>query len=206
MTKNSKMDFQSASRLATLISRSFAEDFFRLLVIYEDISASESASILDLHIKTAQDFLEGLVAEGVIERREVSQGKRPHNRYKMLDPRIEIKVNLKDIPDKPSSLNYSDLEIRERKNNRAVFTSGSGIDMISSITLITGEGRKKKEHKINITDRQGKFLFYLPFPNSKHEKIQHIYKKSGLDRKFLPEILDLIDILIDYKVIETLGR
>lgn len=206
MTKKSSMDFQSASRLATLISRSFAEDFFRLLVIYEDISASESASILDLHIKTAQDFLEGLVSEGVVERKEVSQGKRPHYRYKMVDPKIDIRVNLNEIPKKEIVEDYRDLEIREMKNNRAVFTSGSGTDMISSITLITGEGRKKKERKINITDRQGKFLFYLPFPTSKHEKIKHIYKKSDLDRKFMSEILDLVDILLDYKVIEALGR
>lgn len=206
MTKNNKMDFQSASRLASLISKSFAEEFFRLLVIYEDISSSESASILDLHIKTAQDFLEGLVSEGVVERKEVSQGKRPHYRYKMIDPKIDIRVNLKEIPKKEIVEDFKDLEIREKKNNRAVFTSGSGTDMISSITLITGEGRRKKERKINITDRQGKFLFYLPFPTSKHEGIKHIYKKSGLDRKFMPEILDLVDILLGCKVIEALGR
>ncbi len=206
MTKQQSMDYKSASRLATLISRSFAEEFFRLLMVYADISASESASLLDLHIKTAQDFLEGLTAERIIERKEVSQGKRPHYRYKLKDPKINIHINLHDILDKTNDRKYLNLEIRERKNNRAVFTISAGSDMISSITLITGEGRKKKERKINITDRQGRFLFYLPFPNSKHEKIQSIYEKSRLDRKYLPEIIDIIDVLIGFKVIEAPGR
>jgi len=204
MKKKQTIDFQSVSRLATLISRSFAEDFFRLLTVYEDISASESASLLDLHIKTAQDFLEGLVAEGIAEKKEVSQGKRPHYRYKLINTEINLKLNLNQFLEKTSLVEYKYLKIREKRNSRTIFTTGSGTDMISSITLITGEGRKKKERKINITDRQGKFLFYLPFPTSKHEEIKHIYKKSGLDRKFMPEILDLVDILLDFKVIEAL--
>ena len=204
MKKNQTIDFQSASRLATLISRSFAEDFFRLLVVYEDISASESASLLDLHIKTAQDFLEGLVEEGIAERREVSQGKRPHYRYKLINTEIKIKLHLNQLAEKFSVEEYKYLKIREKKNSRAIFTTGSGSNMISSITLIIGEGRKKKERKINITDRQGKFLFYLPFPNSKPEKIQSIFKKSGLEKKYLAEIFDIIDVLVEFDVIEAL--
>ena len=62
------MDFNTASKLSSLISKDYAEDFFKLLVMYQDISASEAASRLNLHTKTAQDFLEGLDSFGIVSK------------------------------------------------------------------------------------------------------------------------------------------
>ena len=56
------MDFKTAAALGALLSKDYAENFFKLLVNYQDISASEAASRLNLHIRTAQDFLESLHA------------------------------------------------------------------------------------------------------------------------------------------------
>ena len=54
------MDFHTAAKYATLLTKDYAEDIFALLVNYQAISASEVATRLNLHIKTAQDFLEAL--------------------------------------------------------------------------------------------------------------------------------------------------
>ena len=54
------MNFHTAAKYASLLSKDYAEDIFRLLVNYQAISASEVATRLNLHIKTAQDFLEAL--------------------------------------------------------------------------------------------------------------------------------------------------
>ena len=54
------MDFKQAAILGSFISKDYAEDIFELLVNYQAISASEAAARLNLHIKTAQDFLEAL--------------------------------------------------------------------------------------------------------------------------------------------------
>ena len=48
------MNFDTARRLGACLSRDYAGDLFRLLVNYRDISASEAASRLNLHIRTAQ--------------------------------------------------------------------------------------------------------------------------------------------------------
>jgi len=40
------MDFKTASQLGSIISKDYAEDFFKLLVVYQDISASEAAYFL----------------------------------------------------------------------------------------------------------------------------------------------------------------
>ena len=72
------MDFQKISRFGALLSKDYAGDFFRLLVTYQDISASEAASRLNLHIKTAQDFLDGLEEQDVVSKEEVYEKKRPY--------------------------------------------------------------------------------------------------------------------------------
>ena len=73
------MDFQSISKFSVLFSKSFAQDFFKLLVTYKDISASEAASRFDLHIKTAQDFLEELYTLDIVNREEVFEQDSHHN-------------------------------------------------------------------------------------------------------------------------------
>ena len=52
------MKLEEASKFGTYISKSFTKDMFRLLMNYRDISASEAASRLGIHIQTVQDFLE----------------------------------------------------------------------------------------------------------------------------------------------------
>jgi len=194
-------DFQSLSRMAALLARPFAEPFFQLLATYESVSASEAASMLDLHIQTAQEFLEGLYREGVVQRNEVSEGKRPYFRYMLKEYHIDLRINLKDLRE-PSQRENMDDFVREKKNSGALFKEGSGPGSISSVTIFTGEGRRRKERKINLTAKQGRFLYFLPFPNSKPQTIKALLKSAHLDRRDLPEIMDLLNLLSDHDIID----
>jgi hypothetical protein len=69
------MEFQKITQLASIFSKNYARDVLRLLIIYQDISASEVASRLNLHIKTAQDFLEELCLIKIVQRKEVFEKK-----------------------------------------------------------------------------------------------------------------------------------
>ena len=84
------MDFQTAAQLSTYLSKDYAEEFFKLLVNYQDISASEAASRLGMHIRTAQDFLDGLAELGVIKKSEVHEKKRPYFRYSLTKQSISL--------------------------------------------------------------------------------------------------------------------
>ena len=88
------MNFDDARRLGACLSRDYAGDLFRLLVNYRDISASEAASRLNLHIRTAQDFLETLNDLGVLSREEVFERKRPYFRYALASNRIRFDLDL----------------------------------------------------------------------------------------------------------------
>ena len=197
------MEFKQVQRMANLLSKPFAGDIFKLLVNYQDISASEAATRLGLHIKTAQDFLEELTVLDVCEKKEVYEKKRPYYRYKLKKYQFSIDVDLSVLADKSSHTDSRLLmKIRERKNANAVFTLARNGDFISSVTIFIGEGRKKKERKISLTQAQGKFLYHLPFPTAQPVTIKEIMQQAGIEPEHQMEILDIVEVLDENNVIE----
>ena len=196
------MDFIAAAKLGTYISKEYAEDLLRLLVNYKDISASEAASRLSLHIKTAQEFLEAMAALDILEKEEVYQKKRPYFRYSLKKNRISMDIDLTSLQ-KIQGAEDLTRKIRERKNSRARFAAARDNRSIGSVVIWPGKGRDRKEIKISLTQPQGKFLYHLPFPTAGHSSIAEIMEKADVDRSRAPEILDIIDLLEKYKVIDT---
>ncbi|MCB2178555.1 hypothetical protein KQH61_03985 [bacterium] len=195
------MDFKTASQLSTYLSKDYAEDFFTLLVNYQDISASEAASRLNLHIRTAQDFLDGLAALGIVDKTEVHEKKRPYFRYTLTNDTITLEVNLNELGKENPREGLNRL-VREKANAGANFTIARSGDCFSSVTIWEGEGRERKEHKISLTTPQGKFLFHLPFPQSKPLPIVKIMEKAHVDEAYSTEIQDIVEALALQEVIE----
>jgi hypothetical protein len=197
------MDFHTAGKYASLLSKDYAEDIFALLVNYQAISASEVATRLDLHIKTAQDFLESLTQLDIVSKEEIFEKKRPYYRYILQQNRIVIDIDLLQVKQEPSHNSLS-MRIREKENAGARFAFARSDDYITSVTIWTGEGREREERKIKLTTPQGKFLFHLPFPKAVTLSITEIMQKAGIDPTLAPEIIDLVQLLEKYKVIENL--
>ncbi len=195
------MDFPTAAKYASLLSKDYAEDIFELLVNYQAISASEAAARLNLHIKTAQDFLEALAGLGILSKQEVYEKTRPYFRYILKQDRIVIDIDLHQVKRNPGKSNLSQ-RIRERKNAGARFSTARSDDAITSVTIWTGEGRKRQERKIKLTAPQGRFLYHLPFPDAEPLSVAEIMHKAGLEPSLAPEIVDLLQLLDKYSVIE----
>jgi len=199
------MDFKTAAKYASLLSKDYAEDIFDLLVNYQAISASEVAARLDLHIKTAQDFLEALAGLGILAKEEVLEKKRPYYRYVLQQTRILIDIDLLQIKREPTRNSLS-IHIREKENAGARFAVARGDNYITSVTIWSGEGRGREERKVKLTTPQGKFLYHLPFPKAKPLSIAGIMQKAEVDESLAPEILDLVQLLEKYEVIENLSE
>ena len=196
------MDFKTAATIGAYISKDYAEDFLELLVKYQDISASEAASRLGLHIRTAQDFLEGLANLDILHKEEAQEKKRPYFRYSLKTYQISIEVNLNNIvkEQKPGTMTR---QLREKANAGANFSLARGGEYISNVSLWTGEGRDRKERKISLTRSQGLFLYHMPFPNAEFLSMADIMGKAGIDDVFSPEIMDIVEVLEKNDVIEA---
>jgi len=197
------MDLKKAAIFGTYIAKDYAGDILRMLATYHDVSASEAASRLSLHIRTVQDFLEAMAEVGVLNKEEVYEKKRPYNRYTLKETRIKVDIDLSILSKDSKPKGKMALKIRERKNAGARFTTARYDQWISSVVIWIGEGRERKERKINLTVPQGKFLFNLPFPSAEFQTVLKIMEKAGVDSGNSSEILDIVDVLIEYKVIES---
>lgn len=195
------MEYKTAAQLSAYLSKDYAEDFFKLLVNYQDISASEAASRLSLHIRTAQDFLEGLTTLGIVNKTEVHEKKRPYFRYELVTKKIKIEVDLSEFEKENPGEGLARL-VREVKNDGANFTISRSGDSFSSITVWEGDGRERKVKNISLTTPQGKFLFHLPFPQARPLSIADVMEKAGVELDYSTEIQDIVDELVRLGVIE----
>ncbi len=197
------MDFKQAAILGSFISKDYAEDLFRLLATYTSISASEAASRLNLHIKTVQDFMEAMFDLGFLEREEVYEKKRPYYRYRIKVKKILMELDLVPLFPKENSDDRPSLKIREKKNAGVRFTTSRDNQYISNVAIWIGQGRDRTERRINLSIPQGKFLFHLPFPSADFQPVGEIMRKAEVDGSNLSEVLDIVDALIGFGVIET---
>ena len=195
------MDFKRAKILSNYLSRDYAETVFRFLVNYKDVSASEIASRLNMHIRPIQEFLETMSLYGIAEKEKVYEKKRPYFRYSLKKKKIEIIIDLEEIFNNEEEKEM-DFRIRELKNSNGKFTVARNGEYFSTITIWKGKTRSSKEHKINLTISQGKFLYYLPFPESEASSIDDLMRKANIDKSNKQEILDIIDVLYTNQIIE----
>jgi len=197
------MEYKKAAQLSAYLSKDYADDFFKLLVNYQDISASEAASRLSLHIRTAQDFFDGLSELGVLKKTEVHEKKRPYFRYNLVSSKIKIDIDLNEFAKENPSEGLARL-VREMKEIGANFSVARSGDSFSSVTIWEGEGRERQVKNISLTTPQGKFLFHLPFPQSRPLSIAEVMEKAGVDLEYSTEIQDIVDELIRLEVIEVI--
>jgi predicted transcriptional regulator len=195
------MTFKEAAKISAYLSKDYAEKIFRLIMAYQDISASEAASRLGIHIRTVQDFLETMAEYDVINKKEVYEKKRPYYRYSIMKKKIEISI---DLEKEFSSLsnNPSDFKIKEARETGVKFSMARNGEYFSTVTLWIGEGRTSKERKINLTSAQGQFLYYLPFPDGLPLSIDEIMEKASIGKINRSEIVDLVNELHELNVIE----
>jgi len=197
------MKYETAAQLGAILSKDYAKDFFKLLVNYQNISASEAASRLSLHIRTAQDFLESLTELKITNKTEVFEKKRPYFRYTLVQTNLKMDLDLSIFEKENPGEGLSRL-IREKKENGANFAVARTGDCFSTVAVWEGEGRERQEHKISLTTPQGKFLFHLPFPQARPMTIADIMEKAVIEEDYSKEIQDIVDELIRLDVIEVL--
>lgn len=196
------MTFKEAALLGSFLAKDYAKEFFKLLVNYKSISSSEAASRLNLHIKTAQDFLEAMTDLSILEKEEVYEKKRPYYRYTLVVNTIQMDLDLDALGTKKDPEDQRAIRIRENKNAGVNFYTARNNQYFSSVTVWMGKGRERTERKINLTIPQGKFLFHLPFPTAYFESIASIMQKADVEESDTSEILDIVFALMELNVIE----
>ena len=192
------------SVLGTLLSKKYAKDLFKLLQIYHDISSTEASSRLGLHVQTVQEFLESATSIGLLDKKEVIEKKRPYFRYTLIKNELGLRFDIHELigKDEVGQTQNHPLLIKERKNAHAHFTVARSGTFFSTVSVMEGTGRERKQKRINLTIAQGKFLYHLPFPDAQPMTIDQIMKEAEVEETHRAEIQDIVEELADLKVIE----
>lgn len=198
------MKFEKAAILGNYLSKSFAKDIFRLLINYKTISASEAASRLGLHIQTIQEFLEALSELEILSKKEVNEGKRPYFRYELAHSKIQFTLDLEEEFGNTETEWIKTVRIREKQNAGMQFSLARNGKLFSSVTIVSGSNRNRKEKKIHLTTHQGLFLYNLPFPDGQYLTIEEISDKASIPNENMNEIIDIINELIQLNMIDFL--
>jgi len=196
------MNFKEAGILGSYISKAYAEDIFRLLLSYQSVSASEVASRLDMHIRTVQDFLEAMSTLDILRKEEVFEKKRPYYRYTLKTRTISFKMDLNKLLENKNQFVGLEAHICEKKNSGMKFSTARSGRYFSSVTVFMGKGREMTSRSISLTLVQGMFLYNLPFPGAKPISIKTIMERAGVDQSHASEVIDIVNLLIDLKVVE----
>jgi len=194
------MAYEETARLCGWIARDFSLAMFRLLINYDGLSASQAASRLGLHVQTCQDFLEGLHALGVLKRETVREGRRPHFHYRLVRSSLTLNLDLSHL--REDGTDGAERRIRERKNSGVRFKTARDGASIAEVIIWEGSGRARRERRIHLTRDQGRFLFHLPFPSGEAVSVSDIADQAGVDPGRMGEIRDIVDMLLERRVIE----
>jgi hypothetical protein len=155
-----------------------------------------------------------LEAVGIVSKEEVVEKKRPYFRYTLIQEKIKIEFDLNQLIEKDEfdlnrliekdkkTTDLDFIKIKEKKNANCVFKTSPKTGALSTVIFYSGEGRDRQERKINLTDNQGNFLFYLPFPTEEPQSIQRLFEKSNIDKPFQKEVLDIVYYLSEHGIIE----
>ena len=130
--------------------------------------------------------------------------KRPYYRYSLAQRNIRLDIDLGSLFATEPAGSHLGRKVRERKGSGAQFATARSGKQIASVTTWAGRGRDRKERRISLTAPQGRFLYHLPFPTADAMPVGDIMASAGVGVEHTAEILDLLGVLDEHRVIESL--
>ncbi len=169
--------------------------------------ASEVARELSIHISTAQTYLESLREKNIVQSRYRS-GRVRLVEYSLQDPSIQVNINLKEIISKntkEAKEKARRLLIKERAGTNVSYEWDEENRKILAINFMEKSkkfGRLSISRTLQLTDVEGKFLWFLPQSTEKAKKVMKIAEEAGLNQGVdLIKIIELVEMLTNEKII-----
>ncbi|UCF07688.1 MAG: hypothetical protein JSW28_08610 [Thermoplasmata archaeon] len=172
------------------------------------VSASEAAREMGVHIATAQSYLESMKENKIIKAR-VRQGKSKLVEYSLHDKQMQVDLNLEKIMSQKCEIarnKAKDYFVREKKKARVTYRWDEEQRKILEINFMEKSkafGRIGVSRTLQLSDVEGKFLWFLPQSTEKPKNVLKIAEKAELKRpEDLIQIIDLLEFLAEEKIIE----
>lgn len=197
---------EKSRKLASLIGKEHTGRILYILYKTPNKSASRIAKILNIHIATAQSYLEDLEKLDIVKSKIKKQGIKPYKEYFLTKTRISIDIDLNelDAEDQEEQEILRRTKIREKKDLKILYETNQEKSIITRIHFYEDLGRKNIQYSLDLDEVEGKFTWFIPFPSADPQTILEIREKAGIYEFYQQKILNLIEKLEEFGLIEVI--
>jgi predicted transcriptional regulator len=170
-------------------------------------TSSEVALELSVHISTAQSYLEGLRAKGILQSR-YREGRTGLVEYALVDTSVTVKIDLKKILEEKSKAARARADvlfIKEKKGANVSFEWDESRKMILAINFMEKSkkfGRVGIARTMRLTEVEGRFLWLLPQSTEAPKSVAQIANEAGITNPIdFIKVIELVEMLAHEKII-----
>lgn len=193
------MEIEVFKKRARLLWKPLNIKILEILYFRKWQTASEIASFLGIHISTAVKYLSEFEEVRILEKRMRESKPRKSMEYKLIDPKIEITLSLKNLIEEEEKIilkKSKKIHIREKKDIDASFEWNEKREVIKKINFMVSGQRRIIMDFLELNEIEGKFLWNLPYPSEDFKSVFEICKKAGLSNPLEIEVcLKLVEKL-----------
>ena len=143
------------------------------------------AGVLNIHIATAQKYLEALEQSGIISSRDRPSKPRTAKEYSLISPRISIEIDIEALAGAGGGAgggtpDLGEIMVRERARSDVAFEWDDAGQRITAVLFFRKGLRRRMERKVVLSPDEGRFLWHVPFQSESFRTAQDILGRSGV--------------------------
>lgn len=191
-----------------VLGKEFTMPIFENLYIRGWMTASEIARELSVHISTAQSYLESMAKKKLLKQR-LRHERKNLVEYSLINPSIDIRIDIGELIEKKAEAARKKAEnmyIKERSDDKISYEWDEVNRKILTINIMKKSKAQKRYEitsRIQLTDVEGRFLWFIPHPTESPENLGKIARDAGITNSFdFIKIVELVEMLAFEKIIE----
>lgn len=183
-------------RVAALLAREKTGEILARLRSRPYLAASELARLEDIHIATAQRYLQELLETDLVGVRRRSGANRPTQEYWLREPHIRIDIDLQGLPglSEDELLGVAKrLGVRDAGNTQIVYDAHPETGVVQGILVLSDKPPRLVSRRLGVASSVGRFLSRLPGRTEAHDRVWDVMQQAGLGVSDLPAVLASLD-------------
>ncbi len=189
------------------LGKEYALPLLEVLYIKGWITASEMARELSIHVSTAQSYLASMEEKKLLKSR-FRPGRAKLMEYSLLDKSIQVSIDLEAMVSKKcrnAKKKAREFYVKERLSAKVSYRWDEESRKILVINFMEKSkvlGRIGVSRTLQLSDVEGRFLWFLPQSTEDSKNVLHIAKEAGLENpEDLIQIVELLEFLAAEKIV-----
>lgn len=179
-------------RVAALLAREKTGEILARLRSRPYLAASELARLEDIHVATAQRYLQELLETDLVGARLRKGANRPTQEYWLREPRIRIDIDLEGMPgvaEEELLGTAKRLGVRDAGNAQVVYDTHPQTGVVQGILILSESPPRLVSRRMSVIPSVGRFLSRLPGRSEAPRHVWDVMQEAGLGVADLPAVL-----------------